>query len=148
MASFDLLQNVFVNPEFLLRKPRSRASSSRHTLVVDKPVIPTQSSSTPMAVNALCEFSAPSAGNVPVGPNGHSRWCGVWAQEQHYQANEDASTHLLQFLDLCNTFTIKQVTQDGIRLCMFPFSLLRRVKQLFYATPGTTIDTWQKCSVA
>ena len=61
------------------------------------------------------------------------------------KANEDAIAHLQQFLELCNTFVIKRVSQDAIRLRLFPFSLLGRAKQWFYANKAT-VDIWDKCA--
>jgi hypothetical protein len=49
------------------------------------------------------------------------------------KALEDANAHLQQFLEICSTFTIRRVTQDVVRLCLFPFSLLGKVKQWFYS---------------
>src|SRR6185437_1049260 len=60
------------------------------------------------------------------------------------KANENASAHLQQFLELCSTFVIKGVSQDAIRLRLFPFSLLGRAKQWFYANKAA-VDTWDKC---
>jgi hypothetical protein len=45
-----------------------------------------------------------------------SQFCG--------KAHEDASAHLQHFLEICSTFTIKDVPRDAILLCLFPFSLL------------------------
>ena len=77
-----------------------------------------------MAQKTLRDFSVPSANNVPVGPDVStggenfkiktdlitmvqaSPFCG--------KANEDASAHLQQFLELCSTFVIKGVSQDAI----------------------------------
>jgi hypothetical protein len=56
------------------------------------------------------------------------------------KANENASAHLVHFLELCSTFVIKGVTQDAIRL--FPFSLLGKAKQWFYANTSA-VDTWE-----
>jgi hypothetical protein len=47
--------------------------------------------------------------------------------------NEDANAHLQHFLEVCRTFTIRGVTDDAIRLSLFPFSLLGNAKQWFYA---------------
>ncbi|KAK3120032.1 hypothetical protein QOZ80_9AG0679840 [Eleusine coracana subsp. coracana] len=98
-----------------------------------------------MADKTLREFSAPSAANIPTGPAGNvgdanfeiktglitmvqaSPFCG--------KANEDASAHLQQFLEICNTFKMKDVTPDAVRLRLFPFSLLGRARQWFYANP-------------
>ena len=70
-------------------------------------------------------------------------------QVSHFygKANEDASAHLQQFLELCSTFVIKRVSQDAIRLRLFLFSLLGREKQWFYANK-TAVDTWDKCAKA
>ena len=96
-----------------------------------------------MAQKTLRDFSAPSANNVPIRPDVStggenfkiktglitivqaSPFCG--------NANEDANAHLQQFLELSCTFVIKGVSQDTIRLRLFPFSLLGRAKQWFYA---------------
>src|SRR6185369_15968021 len=61
------------------------------------------------------------------------------------KANEDASAHLQQFLELCSTFVIKGVSQDAIRLRLFLFSLLGRAKQWFCANKAA-VDTWDKCA--
>jgi hypothetical protein len=45
------------------------------------------------------------------------------------------------------TFTIRGVTDDAIRLHPFPFSLLEKAKQWFYAERDA-INTWDKCSKA
>ena len=71
----------------------------------------------------------------------------VQASPFYGKANEDASVHLQQFLELCITFVIKGVSQDAIRLHLFPFSLLGRAKQWFYANK-TAMDTWDKCAKA
>jgi hypothetical protein len=39
------------------------------------------------------------------------------------------------------------VTQDAVRLCLFPFSLLRKAKQWFYSNKEA-VSTWEKCSNA
>jgi hypothetical protein len=52
------------------------------------------------------------------------------------KASEDANAHLQHFLEICSPFTIRRVTQDAVRLCRFPFSLLGKVKQWFYSNQG------------
>ena len=82
-----------------------------------------------MAQKTLYDYSALSANQVPTGPEVNtggenfeiktglitmvqaSPFCG--------KANEDASAHLQQFLELCSTFVFKGVSQDAIRLCLF-----------------------------
>jgi hypothetical protein len=46
---------------------------------------------------------------------------------------------------VCRTFTIHGVTDDAIRLRLFPFSLLGREKKWFYVEKDA-INTWDKCS--
>ena len=96
-----------------------------------------------MAQKTLQDFSAPSANNVPVGPDVSTEGENfkiktslitmVLASPFFGKANEDASADLQQFLELCSTFVIKGVSQDAIRLRLFLFSLLGRAKQWFYA---------------
>jgi hypothetical protein len=110
-----------------------------------------------MDQKTLRDNSAPFANQVPTGPEVNtggenfkikmglitmvqaSPFCG--------KANEDASTHLQQFLELCSTFVIKGVLQDAIWLRLFPFTLFGRAKQWFYANK-TAMDTWGKCAKA
>jgi hypothetical protein len=44
------------------------------------------------------------------------------------KASVDANAHLQHFLEICSTFTIWGVTQDAVRLHLFPLSLSRKVK--------------------
>jgi hypothetical protein len=61
------------------------------------------------------------------------------------KASEDANAHLQHFLEICSTFTIQGVTQDAVRLHLFPFSLLGKAKQWFYSNKDA-MSTWEKCS--
>jgi len=107
-----------------------------------------------MADKSLREFSAPTTANICTFPavdiNGSfelklalinmvqaSQFCG--------KAHEDASAHLQHFLEIYNTFTIKDVPRDAILLCLFPFSLLGKAKQWFYANKEKN-TTWALCS--
>jgi len=110
-----------------------------------------------MANRTIHEFSATSAANVAtvhdiINVDTHfelkptlitmvqaSPFCG--------KAHEDANANLQHFLEICNTFTIKGVTQESIRLRLFPFSLLEKAKQWFYSNRNA-VDTWDKCSNA
>jgi hypothetical protein len=49
------------------------------------------------------------------------------------KASEDANAHLQHFFEICSTFSIRGVTRDAVRLRLFPFSLLGKVKQWFYS---------------
>ena len=60
---------------------------------------------------------------------------------------EDANTHLQNFMEVCSTIAIKGVTAGAIRRRLFPFSLLGKAKQWFYALPDD-VDTWSECATA
>ena len=110
-----------------------------------------------MAEKTLRDFSVPSAANVATGPNADvgdvnfelksslinmvqaSPFCG--------KSNEDANAHFQNFLELCKTVTIQGITADAIRLRLFPFSLLGKVKQWIYQNKEA-VSTWDKCSTA
>jgi hypothetical protein len=102
-------------------------------------------------------FSAPSSANVRTGLETNIRddsfklkpalinmlqqspFCG--------KASEDTNAHIQHFLEICNTFTIGGVTQDAVRLHLFPFSLLGKEKQWFYSNKEA-VSTSEKCSNA
>jgi len=96
-----------------------------------------------MAQKSLPEFSAPTTANirtgqeVNVGDNGFELKPALITMVQANQfcgkAHEDASAHFQHFLEICSTFTIKGVPRDAILLRLFPFSLLGKAKQWFYA---------------
>ena len=110
-----------------------------------------------MSYKTLRDLSAPSTDNIPVGPEvstGRENFeiktgliTMVQASPFCGKANEDASAHLQQFLELCNIFVIKGVSQDAIRLRLFLFSLLGRAKQWFYAIKSV-VNTWRNCTKA
>ena len=103
----------------------------------------------------LCEFSAPSAANmctrptINIGDNAFELRPALINMVQANQfcgkANEDASAHLQHFLEFSSTFTINGVTQNAILLRLFPFSLLGKEKQWFYANKDRN-TTWDNCS--
>jgi hypothetical protein len=87
-----------------------------------------------MAKKSIHDFCAPSAANVDTGPN-VIQWDAnfelkpalitmVQASPFCGKAHEDANAHLQHFLEICSTFMIKGVSQEDIRLRLFPFSLL------------------------
>jgi len=61
--------------------------------------------------------------------------------------SEDANVHLQNFLELCETIIIKDVTPESVKLRLFPFSLSRKAKQWFYQSKEA-VNTWDKCSMA
>ena len=100
-----------------------------------------------MAQKTLRDYSAPSANQVPTGPEVNTGGenfeikMGLITMVQTSQffgkANEDTSAHLQQFLVLCSIFVIKEVSQDAIRLQLFLFPLLGRAKPWFYASKSS-----------
>ena len=140
MTGFDLSTNYVDYLEALLKRTKAKlkkvsALESKDNLI--------RRSLTPefeaMADRTLREFSNPTTANIRTGPTvigfelkptlinmvQASQFCG--------KAHEDASAHLQHFLEIYSTFTIKGVTKDAILLHLFPFSLLGKVKQWFYA---------------
>ena len=121
MTGFDLPQNFHSDPESLLRRVRPRIVPPQISLSAVDPVIASSSAPRAMAQKTLRDYSAPSANQVPTGPEVNiggknfeiktglitmvqaSSFCG--------KANEDDSVHLQQFLELCSTFVIKGVSQ-------------------------------------
>jgi len=95
-----------------------------------------------MAEKTLREFSAPNTSNIRTGPavnigeNGFELKPALITMVQASQfcgkAHEDASANLQHFLEICSTFTIREVPKDTILLHLFPFSLLGKSKQWFY----------------
>jgi hypothetical protein len=110
-----------------------------------------------MAQKSLHEFSTLTTTNirtrpeVNVGDNGFDLKPALITMVQANQfcgkAHEDASAHLQHFLEICSTFTINGVPRDAISLCLFPFSLLGKAKQWFYAN-GEKHTTWNIFSTA
>ena len=61
---------------------------------------------------------------------------------------EDPYAHILTFLNVCATFKINGVTDDAIRLRLFPF-LVKDKAQLWLASlPSESITTWDQLKQA
>jgi hypothetical protein len=105
-----------------------------------------------MADKTLREFSAPSTENICTRPTlktdnlevelKPSLISMVQATVFSGKAHEDACAHLQNFLEISSTIVIKNVAQDIILLCLFPFPLVGRAKQWIY-TNKDHINTWQ-----
>src|SRR5919197_1305906 len=157
MTGFSLPENFIQNPESLLRKNRSRTSSSSATPPTNQPVASAPSELVEMAQKSLREFSVPAVAHVPtepvvnVGDKNFELRTGLITMVQASPfcglPNEDANAHLQHFLELCDTIIIKDVAADVIRLRLFPFSLVGKAKQWFYKDKEA-VSTWSKCSMA
>jgi hypothetical protein len=109
------------------------------------------------ARRCINNFSAPSSANIRTGPETNIKDDSfklklalinmVQQSPLHGNASEDVNAHLQHFLEIYNTFTIRGVTQDVVRLRLFPFSLLGKMKQWFYSNKEA-VSTWEKCSNA
>jgi len=159
-----LLGNFVDNPEALFRKTRAKLKKRSSTLQQEassnqedhRSFTRNLSSEFEVMTNkSIREFSTPTMDNIRTGPtteiDGNFELkpglINMAQSNQFYgKAHEDASAHLQHFLEICNTFTISGIPRDAILLHLFPFSLLGRAKQWFYATKEKN-TTWALCSM-
>jgi len=158
-----LPENFVDNTEALFRKTRAKLKKTSSTLQHEassnqedrRSFIQNFSSEFEVMSNkSIREFSAPTTDNICTGPAVEID-CNfelkpglinmVQANQFCGKAHEDASAHLQHFLEICSTFTMSGIPKDAILLRLFPFSLLGRAKQWFYATKEKN-TTWALCS--
>jgi hypothetical protein len=164
MTGFDLPANYHSDPESLIRKSRSRFSSPESSGphvrdIADKfegsppPQEPAQMASR----KCINDFLASSSSIVRtglemnVGDGSFELKPALinMVQQSPFRgkASKDANAHLQDFLEICSTFTIRGVSQDAVRLRLFPFSLFVKAKQWFFFNKEV-VSTWEKCSNA
>ncbi|XP_020245227.1 uncharacterized protein LOC109823363 [Asparagus officinalis] len=61
-------------------------------------------------------------------------------------ATEDPNLHLSIFLEYCDTLKLNGVTNDAIRLRLFPFSLKDKARAWLHSLPAGSITTWDQLS--
>ena len=145
MSDFQLPSNFVEDPEQLLRRlrlrqvPPQRFISNLNSFEEGCSALVIKEA---MAQKTISEYSTPSTDYVAMGPQfnlGDATFELKPALINMVQANpfcgkphEDANAHLQHFLEVCGTFTVKNVSADAIHLCLFPFSLLGKENQWFY----------------
>jgi hypothetical protein len=63
-------------------------------------------------------------------------------QYSPFTGKEDPNLHLQAFIQQCQTFNMDGVTQDQMRVRLFPFSLLVKALQWFHSQPAETVQNW------
>ncbi|MFS8030591.1 putative hem peroxidase, retrotransposon gag domain, hem peroxidase superfamily [Helianthus anomalus] len=58
--------------------------------------------------------------------------------------HEDPGRHIAAFLAVCSTFRITGVSEDAIRLRLFPFSLRDKARAWLMSLPAGSIRTWNQ----
>ena len=161
MSRFDLPDNFLDNPESLVRKKRVTNSTPSPVVAPSVNNLDNRSQApsqpNPMAQKSLREYSVPTTTNIKVGPalagenmNFELKTSVITMVQAHPFSglgSDDARGHLQTFLEICETFKLKDVDRLAVRLRLFPFSLNGKAKTWFYANRDT-LDTWDKLSTA
>ena len=64
----------------------------------------------------------------------------------HGLAQEDLNAHILNFLEECDTVKYNRVSNDAIRLRLFPFSLKEKAKHWLISASLDSITSWDDLS--
>ncbi|XP_070003488.1 uncharacterized protein [Nicotiana sylvestris] len=149
VRSQDRLQGFDPEPERTFqRRLREARDTNNIQALVQFPV--DMAEEQPMAVR---EVAIPSIANVTyriVKPRitGHFELKQSMIQLLHANVqfmglpHEDPHQHILNFLEISDTYITNGVTPDYVRLTRFPFSLLGEAKRWLKAEPANSIITW------
>ena len=70
-------------------------------------------------------------------------------EDQFYgHLGEDPNDHLALFLEKCDTLKMNGVTEDALRLRLFPFSLAAKARQWLNSQDPNSFSTWDELSNA
>ena len=58
--------------------------------------------------------------------------------------NEDPNMHIRNFIEICDTFKFNNVSEDAVKLRLFPFSLRDKAKGWLHSLPAGSITTWEE----
>ena len=58
--------------------------------------------------------------------------------------NEDPNMHIRNFIEICDTFKFNNVSEDAVKLKLFPFSLRDKAKGWLHYLPAGSITTWEE----
>ncbi|KAL8093104.1 hypothetical protein AgCh_035119 [Apium graveolens] len=56
---------------------------------------------------------------------------------------EDPNMHIRDFIEICDTFKFNNVSEDAVKLRLFPFSLRDKAKSWLHSLPSGSITTWE-----
>ena len=62
--------------------------------------------------------------------------------------NENPNVHIVKFLQLCSTLKMDGISDEAIRLRLFPFSLRDRASEWLMSMPPNSFTTWEELSHA
>ena len=52
--------------------------------------------------------------------------------------------HIRNFIEICDTFKFNNVSEDAVKLSLFPFSLRDKAKGWLHSLPARSITTWEE----
>ncbi|KAL8123876.1 hypothetical protein AgCh_011756 [Apium graveolens] len=58
-------------------------------------------------------------------------------------STEDPSMHIRDFIEICDTFKFNGLSEDAVKLRLFPFSLRDKSKSWLHSLPAGLITTWE-----